>query len=256
MSYDRNKFTNANESQLNARDKLFKMSQEYTMPDDEKERSTALFLRASQLARFMAISEVYETIVSLPGAIFDLGTWRGSTAVLCENYRAIYEPMNFQRHIYAFDTFEGYRGFKEKEANSTHISNGAYSVENSYNLTLSTLLNLHEQNNAMGHINGKHQVIKGDARKTVKELLNNNPGLSIALSFFDFNNYQATKESIIPILERTPIGGVIAIWQFTRKEIQAEAQLFFEIIHKHYQYEIKTSKFYSSLTYITIKGIL
>ena len=62
----------------------------------------------------MATADIYRQIVSIPGDVLDIGTWRGQTAVLCENFRAIYEPLHFNRRIVCFDTFEGYKGYSER----------------------------------------------------------------------------------------------------------------------------------------------
>lgn len=250
MEYNSAKFTNSSLSQLEAREKLYNLFQNYDAPKDETERSMALFLRGSQLARILGVHEVYQHIISIPGAIMDFGTWRGSTAVLCENYRAIYEPLNFQRKIYAFDTFLGYAGFQENEAKVENIQNGTYAINDNYDKDLEELLKIHEQNNAMGHINGKHHVIKGDVTKTLPQLLENNKGLSLSLVFFDLNSYTPTYEVMQKVLERLLVGGIICIWQFSRQEIQAEAEVFFELIHSKINYTIHTCKTYPSLIWI------
>jgi hypothetical protein len=250
MGYDREKFTNSSTEQLDARDELYTIFENYNAPKDEKERSLSLFLRGSQLARILAVNDIYKQIVGLPGNIFDFGTWRGSTAVLCENFRAIHEPLNFQRHIFAFDTFEGYKGFGDNEAKVQNISNGTYGVEENYEKTLTKLLLLHEQNNAMGHINNKHSVIKGDVTKTLPALLQENQGLSIALAFFDLNCYEPTTLVLQHTLERLLVGGIIAVWQFSRLEIQAESKAFFDLVHNNLSYTIHTSDTYPSLVYI------
>lgn len=250
MDYDSSKFTNSNNMQLNARDELYKEFESYNAPRNEKERSLALFIRASQLARILAVEEIYKKIIDIPGNVFDFGTWRGSTAVLCENLRAIYEPLNFQRHIYAFDTFEGYKGFKDSEVTVNNISNGTYSVENNYENVLSKLLLLHEQNNAMGHINDKHFVIKGDITETFPLLLEQNEGLSISLAFFDLNCYQPTMITLKHTLERLLPGGILAIWQFSRLEIQAEAKAYFQLIEGKTSFTIHKCEAYPSLVYI------
>ena len=51
-----------------------------------------------------------------------------------------------------------------------------------------------EKNNAMGHISGKHSVVKGDCRVTVKQLLEKRPNLIISLAFFDLNSFEPTKD--------------------------------------------------------------
>lgn len=250
MEYDSKVFTNSSDSQLAAREKLYELFESYPAPKTEKERSLSLFLRGSQLARLLAINEIYQQIVHLPGNIMDCGTWRGSTAILCENLRAIYEPLNFQRHIYAFDTFEGYKGFEDYEVKVNNISNGTYSVEDNYEKLLEELLVVHEQNNAMGHIHGKHYVVRGDIVDTLPKILSENRGLSLSLVFFDLNCYKPTYEVLNHVLSRLLVGGIVAMWQFSREELQSESQVFFELIHEKINYTIHQCKTYPSLVYI------
>lgn len=89
---------------IDARKEIFELMNTYQSTDEEKERSLGLFLRGSLLARFLAISDIYQLIVDIPGVILDIGTWRGQTAVICENLRAIFEPLHFNRRIICFDT--------------------------------------------------------------------------------------------------------------------------------------------------------
>lgn len=254
MAYNQAAYTNSTEESIKSRDELYNLLQTYNAPEQEKERSLALFLRGSQLARMLGVHEVYNQILGLPGTIMDFGTWRGSTAVLCENYRAIYEPLNFQRHIYAFDTFSGYVGFKEGEARTKEMSNGQYGLPENYDETLDYILKLHEKNNAMGHISGKHTVIKGDVRATLPSLLSEHKGLSISLVFFDISSVEPTTVVLEHVLERLLIGGIIAMWHFGRRETQAEGEVFFNLIRDKIKYSIHTCKTYPSLAYIKKLG--
>jgi glycine/D-amino acid oxidase-like deaminating enzyme len=126
---------------------------------EERERSLGLFVRGSLLARIVATGEIYKAIVGIPGAIFDVGTWRGQTAVLCENFRAIYEPLNLNRRIVAFDTFEGYAGFGAEDTATDLHRDGTYRVGGDYRAYLDRLLRLHEESNVLGHNNGKHTLV-------------------------------------------------------------------------------------------------
>lgn len=82
------------------------------------------------------------------------------------------------------------------------------------------------------------------------QLLENNKGLSLSLVFFDLNSYTPTYEVMQKVLERLLVGGIICIWQFSRQEIQAEAEVFFELIHSKINYTIHTCKTYPSLIWI------
>ena len=81
--------TYSSDESVDARMQIFGLLNSYPASDAEKERSLGLFLRGSLLARILAIADIYKLIVDVPGAVFDVGTWRGQTAVLCENLRAM-----------------------------------------------------------------------------------------------------------------------------------------------------------------------
>jgi hypothetical protein len=240
---------------IDARKELFSLMQNYPASEEETERSLGLFLRGSLLARFLAIGEVYQKIVDLPGIIIDLGTWRGQTAVLCENYRAIYEPLHFNRRIVALDTFEGYKGFSDKDKTTELHGKGMYALGGtSYVALLERILNLHERCNAMGHFNGKHRVVAGDCRVTLPEYFEAHPSEVVALAFFDLGCFEPTLDAFNTIYSRLVPGGVLAFWQLTRGEaIEAEGKVYFEHILNSHRHEIARSKAYPGLCYLTKK---
>lgn len=245
--------TNADQDQVAARRELFALMHNYPATEEELERSLGLFLRGSLLARILATFEVYQRLVEIPGAIMDIGTWRGQTAVLCENFRAILEPLNFQRRIHAFDTFTGYAGFGENDPRDKKLySDGTYSLSSDYAGLLSHLLKLHERNNAMGHVNGKHRVWEGDCRETLATFEKECPGEMIALAWFDLNVYEPTKEAFEIILSRLVPGGIVAFWQLTRGgQVPTEGMHYVQEVLGNYKHEVHRTKAYPSLCYLT-----
>ena len=237
---------------IQARKEIFHLMNNYQASDDEKERSLGLFLRGSLLARILAITDIYKQIVNLPGSIFDIGTWRGQTAVICENLRAIYEPLHFNRRIICFDTFEGYTGFSDKDKATTLHCDGTYGVGgDDYAAFLKHLLIQHEKSNAMGHNHGKHRVIKGDCRETIPHFFTENPNEYLALAFFDVNSYDPTLKSFEHVWEKLVPGGIVAFWQLTRDTIPAEARVYGEKILPIYKHAIQRTATYPGLCYLT-----
>lgn len=245
----------SNSESIDARTRLFEIMNQYPASDDEKERSLGLFLRGSLLARIFGIREVYEKIVNLPGVVIDLGTWRGQTAVVCENLRAIFEPLHFNRRIIAFDTFEGYKGFSEQDVATDLHQEGTYSTGGNYDQLLNEILVLHEKSNALGHNNGKHSVIKGDCLITLPKFFEDNKNEFVSLAFFDVNSIKPTKESFKLIYKKLVPGGIIAFWQLSRdgKVIQAEGQVYVNEILNEYNHVIERSMFYPGLCYLIKK---
>ncbi len=245
--------TYSNKESLEARYELFELFKKYPATIEETERSLGLFIRGSLLARIFATRELYEKIVMLPGVIIDLGTWRGQTAVLCENLRAIFEPMHLNRRIICFDTFEGYSGFSDKDKPTELHKDGTYNVGSDYVNLLNDILILHEKNNAMGHNFGKHKVIKGDCRVTVPKFFKEHSNEVVSLAFFDINAYEPTWDAFQYIYKRLVPGGVIAFWQLTRDAIMAEGSVYADNILNTYNHTLYRSQFYPGLCYLVKK---
>jgi hypothetical protein len=237
---------------IEARQQIFDMMNNYKSTDEEKERSLGLFMRGSLLARIFAITEIYKQIVQLPGIIFDIGTWRGQTAVVCENLRAIYEPLHFNRRIVCFDTFEGYAGFSDKDKATDLHKDGTYGVGgDDYAEFLRQLLVLHERSNAMGNYNGKHKVIKGDCRVEIPKFFEENPSEFLSLAFFDVNAYDPTLKAFEDVWDRLVPGGIVAFWQITRgAAVQAEGRVYAENILTKIPHAIRRTETYPGLCYI------
>lgn len=239
---------------IGAREDLFQMMKDYKSTDEEKERSLGLFLRGALLARIFATAEIYKMILDKPGVIFDVGTWRGQTAVLCENFRAIFEPLHFNRRVIAFDTFEGYKGFSDKDSPTDLHGEGTYSLEGeAYADFLTNLLRTHEKCNAMGHYHDKHSVIQGDCRLEIPRFLEKNPNEIVSLAFLDVNSYEVTLEAVQSIWERLVPGGVIAFWQLTRPSVPAEGEVYAHNLLNNLNHSIKRSELYPGLCYLVKK---
>ncbi len=244
--------TFSTDTSVDARREIFARLHSYQASDDEAERSLGLFLRGSLLARFLAIDDIFRKVVALPGIVVDLGTWRGQTAVLCENLRAIHEPLTFYRRIVCFDTFEGYSGFSEHDRPTALHQDGTYDVGcGGYAEYLRQLLLLHENSNAMGHNCGKHKVIEGDCRETLPAFFAENPHEAVALAFFDLNSYEPTRKSFEIIWQRLVPGGIVAFWQLTRPSVPAEGRVYAEQILPAGQHEVHRSAFYPGLCFLT-----
>lgn len=251
MSHESVKLSYSSVDSIEVRKEIFDRIFDYPGTPEETERSLGLFLRGSLLARIFAIQEVYKLILNKPGLILDVGTWRGQTAVLCENLRSIYEPLNFSRKVIAFDTFEGYLGFGEKDKPTEIHQDGTYSLGAlNYSKYLSDLIVLHEKANAMGHNFGKHSIVKGDCRDTIKDFFSMNVNAFVALAFLDVNSYSPTSEAIADIWPKLIPGGFLAIWQLTRDVIPAEGHVYRNEFLDLYPHRIFSAETYPGLCII------
>lgn len=252
MKHESAALTYSNETSLAARQELFALMHDYPGTPEEIERSLGLFLRGSLLARILAIAEIYQRIVPLPGVVLDVGTWRGQTAVICENLRAIFEPLHFNRRIYAFDTFDGYQGFSERDKATSLHRDGTYGVGGgAYAALLRRILELHERSNAMGDKNhGKHQVIEGDCVRTIPGMFEREAHEVVALAFFDVNAVEPTEKAFGAVWERLVKGGIVAFWQLTRSATPAEGMVYTSSIMKSGAHSLHRCATYPGLCYL------
>ena len=58
----------------------------------------------------------------MPGCILEFGVQWGAGLPQLISLRGIYEPYNYSRHIYGFDTFEGFVNTSEKKMANIYLT--------------------------------------------------------------------------------------------------------------------------------------
>ena len=152
-----------------------------------------VFLKRQSLSRLLYLDALYKEIVDIPGVICEFGVLYGATLVTLMILRGIYEPYNHSRHIYGFDTFEGFPSVDPKDGDMA--VRGDFSVPARYELTLEQTLALHERNSPISHIR-KFGLIKGDVSQTLPKWLKDNPHVVVAMAIFDMDLYRPTLDAL------------------------------------------------------------
>jgi hypothetical protein len=156
----------------------------------------SLYLSRQELARILVLSDIYRKhVLHTNGVLFEFGTCYGRTAALLINLRGIFEPYNFTRKLAIFDTFSGLLGCCSKDGAHESVYDGAYSTGQSYESHLAAVLRYHECEAPIAHIQ-KHEIIKGDAAKTLKVYLDCHPETIVGMAYFDFDIYQPTRSCL------------------------------------------------------------
>ena len=246
--------TNASQNELMAREEINSLLLRAVekFPIEHLACNLGLFLRSSALVKYLVINELYERIINVPGVIMEFGTWWGQNLVLFENLRAIHEPFNSTRHIVGFDTFEGYQNLSKNDIEGNIFSQGNFFVDDNYKAYLEKLLVLHERANIWGHLNGKHELIKGDVTETAQLYFNDNPHTIVALAYFDMGLYNPTKMALEAIKPHLVPGSVILLDELTWRDAPGEAIAFKEVF-KNESYLIEKSKFTPQRSIVTMR---
>ena len=168
-----------------------------------------------------------------------------------ESFRGIYEPFNFTRKIIGFDTFSGFPSTHEKDGEADIIQEGAFSVTKGYEEYLEKILDYHEKESPIPHIQ-KYQLIKGDATKEIDKFFKENPETIVAFAYFDFDVYAPTKKCLEVIKEHVTKGTVIGFDELNSHDFPGETLALKEVFGLS-RYNIKRSPFSSFQSYIVIE---
>lgn len=249
LAYGATERTTAQREALESRQRLQELFLHSPLPPADLLFNLGLYVRGSLLVKFLVMNDLYSRIQSVPGALIEFGVWWGQNLVLMENLRAIHEPFNKQRLILGFDTFEGYHvdgGTPEPEESSF------YRTGSSYKDYLSELLEVHEGNNAFGHLRGNIRLIEGDVTETAPRYFKEHPETLVALAFFDMGPYEPTFAALEALKSSLLPGSVILFDELTWDGSPGEA-IAFKRAFRDVDYTIEKCRHYPSKSIVTIK---
>ncbi len=178
------------------------------IPENELLANLGLFLNRQTLARIIFMHELYQKIINVHGIVVEFGVRWGQNLALFESFRGIYEPYNYSRKIVGFDTFEGFASLSQEDGRHDIITPHAYSVTAGYDEYLKRVLEYHEQESPIAHIQ-KFELVKGDAGSTIEKYLQDNPETIIALAYFDFDIFEPTAKCLEVIKGHLTKGSIL-----------------------------------------------
>lgn len=221
------------------------------IPDREVLRNLGLYANRSLLSRILFMHELYQKILTVPGAVMEFGVRWGQNLALFENFRGIYEPYNHNRKILGFDTFEGFPSIHPKDGDSDIIAVGSYAVTENYEHYLDQVLAYHEQESPWAHLK-KYELVKGDATQTIHQYLQAYPETIIAFAYFDFDLYEPTKACLEAIKGHLTKGSVIGFDELNCHDYPGETLALKEVFGLD-RYRIVRSPLNPLAAYIVIE---
>ncbi|MBI4804293.1 MAG: class I SAM-dependent methyltransferase [Desulfovibrio sp.] len=209
-------------------------------------RNFPVFTPRYNLARFLVHYELFKKVHELPGAIVDLGVFRGAStftfAKLCE----IFCPTDVRKVVYGFDTFKGFPEVSEADGKELpeveRVPGGLFGGE-----TVPRVLNkAQEAMNAdkhLRHIN-RIQFVEGDMCQTIPRFVEDQgPGLRIALLNIDCDLYEPTKVALEHFAPLMVPGGVIILDEYALVTFGGESQAVDEYFRATFGKRPRINKF-------------
>lgn len=149
---------------------------------------------------------------------------------------SILEPYAINRKIIGFDTFSGFRNISDKDP--VGLTEDDFSNTNLK--LLKQAVKLYDMNRVAGHM-CRVEIVKGDAVKTIPEYVSNNPALTIALLYLDFDIYKPTKVAMEHLLPLVCKGGIIVFDELNYDKFPGETKAVKEYFNIN---KIKLNRFY------------
>jgi hypothetical protein len=187
----------------------------------------SVFAKRQVISRLLYQDFLYKKIIDVPGVILEFGVHWGATIATLINLRGIYEPYNYSRVIYGFDTFSGFPDVNEKDGGFS--KSGDYSTTPDYEDELARILTIHESFSPIAQIK-KFDLIKGDVRETLPEFLEANPHIIIAMAVFDMDIYLPTKTALSLVLPHLTKGSLLVFDELNCRHFPGETQAVSEVL--------------------------
>lgn len=188
---------------------------------------STVFMKRQVLSRLLYQDHLYRKILGTTGVICEFGVhWGGTIATLC-NLRGIYEPYNYSRTIFGFDTFSGFPDVDARDGGL--VQKGDYSTTRNYEEELSEILALQESFSPISHVR-KFQLVKGDVALSLPRWLEENPHAVVAMAAFDMDIYKPTKTALELILPRLTKGSLLVFDELNCRFFPGETQAVAEVL--------------------------
>ena len=202
------------------------------MSNVEKFQNFPLFASRQKITRFLVRYELFKKIINIPGSIFECGVLFGGGLFSFAHCSTIFEPVNAQRRIVGFDTFQGLTELHKKDkcqkaVGSSKLQQGAMAID-SHGL-ICEAIKVFDMNRALNHL-PKIELVKGDVRESLPKYLADNEHALVALLYLDMDIYLSTKSAIEACLPRMPKGSIIAFDEFACERWPGETSALIDTI--------------------------
>ena len=204
----------------------------------------------AQLSRFLVRNELFKLTADIQGAIVECGVHTGFGLMTWHHLRSIYRPLDAQKTILGFDTFDGFTSLADEDNNSTK----AYKAGDFSYDSLSTLeksLDLHSNHHYLSGFAKNFKLVQGDACETIPEYIEQYPHTLCSLLYLDFDIYAPTVAAIETFLPRMSKGSIIAFDEANCLAFPGETLALLKTLNLN-NYRLQKFSFDTKICYLTL----
>lgn len=171
---------------------------------DLYEVENQFYLRShpSRMAKLLAHYELYRQIVDLPGAIVELGVYKGASLMRFASFRQLLENA-YSRMVVGFDAFGSFPSDGVAEATDQAFIK-RFEAAGGDGISRAGLQDLLD---AKGFANTT--LVEGNVFDTIPQFLEAHPALKIALLHLDMDVYEPTAFALDRLLPHMARGGLV-----------------------------------------------
>lgn len=242
------------DGEMQALNGIIESFEKFPISTREKLENFTNWVRHRDLARFLFRSEIYKRILNIPGVIFECGVFYGCSLATWLHLGEIYEPVNYNRRVFGFDTFSGFPNICEKDMpkDPKHpdlYKAGTYDASTAEN-NIYELFSLLDKTRKLSQI-PRMRIIKGDVRNTVREVLENDKSIIISLLYLDLDLYEPNKAVIETCLPRMPKGSIICFDELGYEDWPGETHALLDTLNLN-KTSIERCYYVPQISFITI----
>lgn len=183
--------------------------------------------------------EIYKKILSIPGDIVECGVFKGVSLTRFLTFREILENYN-SRKIYGFDVFGKFPKPKN-QADKSFLKRWEKSAGDG--------IDVRELNDILLDKKfSNFELVKGDVKKTISNLIKQNPSLKLSLLHLDMDIYEPTKFTLNKLFPHIVKGGIILIDDYST--VFGATKAIDEFLNLNKGLEIKKLNIYKKPSYI------
>lgn len=211
------------------------------------------YISRKTMTRFLVHHELFKLQLNVQGNIVDCGVHHGGSLMTWAKLSSIYEPVNYQRKIFGFDTFSGFPNIHENDiSENKNAKIGSFDESMNYDVykELNEIIKEYDNDRFISEIN-KVNLIKGDVKNTIPKFINENKYCLVSLLYLDFDIYEPTKIALKNFIPRMSKGSVIAFDELNNKNWPGETIAFLESFDIN-KFELKRFEFEPNISYIIL----
>ncbi|NLW92054.1 MAG: class I SAM-dependent methyltransferase [Syntrophomonadaceae bacterium] len=186
------------------------------------------FISKRSLTHFLCRYEIYKKILNVNGVIIECGVLNGAGLFTWAQLSNIFEPVNYNRRIIGFDTFEGFPSVSENDVN-TEKNPGVGDLHGDSIENILVSVEKHNLERLLSHI-PTIELVKGDFNLTGEPFLERNKQLLISMLYLDFDLYEPTKKALEVFFPRMAKGSIICFDELNCTQFPGETVALLECL--------------------------